>query len=133
MFDPYDPAVQENPYPIYRQLRREAPVYWCERGFWVLSRYDDIYIGGSFNGWDPAGTLMTRPGPAVLSATVTLIFPEGDALEYKYTRGSWDHVEKGATCEEIDNRTVAVVYGTDGTMVLEDTVRNWRNTDPCGD
>ncbi|GAA4294315.1 cytochrome P450 [Mycobacterium paraffinicum] len=43
MFDPYDPAVQENPYPIYRQLRREAPVYWCERGFWVLSRYDDIW------------------------------------------------------------------------------------------
>lgn len=43
MFDPYDTAVQHDPYPIYRRLRREAPVYWCDRGFWVLSRYDDVW------------------------------------------------------------------------------------------
>lgn len=43
MFDPYDTAVQDDPYPIYRRLRREAPVYWCDRGFWVLSRYDDVW------------------------------------------------------------------------------------------
>lgn len=43
MFDPYDPAVQQDPYPAYRQLRREAPVYWSERGFWVLSRYEDVW------------------------------------------------------------------------------------------
>jgi glycosidase len=91
---------------------------------------DDIYIGGSFNGWNPAGTLMTRTG---LFATVTLTFYEGDHLEYKYTRGSWTHVEKGAACEEISNRTATVVYGTDGTMALDDTVLNWRNTGTCGD
>lgn len=44
MFDPYDPAVQEDPYPTYRRLRDEAPLYWNEdRGFWVLSRFDDVY------------------------------------------------------------------------------------------
>ncbi|HEY9266103.1 MAG TPA: cytochrome P450 [Mycobacterium sp.] len=43
MFDPYDTAVQDDPYPIYKRLRSEAPVYWSERGFWVLSRYDDIW------------------------------------------------------------------------------------------
>jgi glycosidase len=91
---------------------------------------DDIYIGGSFNGWNPAGTLMTRTG---LLATVTLTLYEGDHLEYKYTRGSWDYVEKGAACEEIANRTLTVVYGTDGTMVVDDTVLNWRNTGTCGD
>ncbi|MBE9507470.1 MAG: alpha-amylase, partial [Chloroflexi bacterium] len=91
---------------------------------------DGIYIGGSLNGWNPAGTLMTRDG---LFATVTLTFYEGDQLEYKYTRGSWTYVEKGAACEEISNRTVTIVYGTDGTMTLEDTVLNWRNTGPCGD
>jgi hypothetical protein len=64
---------------------------------------------------------------------VTLTFYEGDQLEYKYTRGSWDYVEKGAACEEIANRTATIVYGTDGTMTLEDTVLNWRNTAPCGD
>lgn len=94
---------------------------------------DDIYMGGNFNGWDPAGTLLVRPGPAVLSATVTLTFYEGDALEYKYTRGSWTFVEKGAACEELVNRTVAVVHGADGTMILDDTVLNWRNTGTCGD
>jgi glycosidase len=91
---------------------------------------DAIYIGGTFNGWDPAGTLMERSG---LFATVTLSFPEGTHLEYKYTRGSWDYVEKGADCGEIDNRTATAVYGADGTMALDDTVLNWRNTGTCGD
>jgi hypothetical protein len=91
---------------------------------------DDIYIGGSFNGWNPSGTLMTRAG---LSASVTLTFYEGDQIEYKYTRGSWDYVEKDAECNEIGNRTATISYGADGTMVLEDIVLNWRNTGDCGD
>ena len=90
---------------------------------------DDIYIGGSFNGWDPAGTLMTRTN---LFATVTLTFYEGDQIDYKYTLGSWDYVEKGATCEEISNRTATIWYGTNGTMTLDDVVLNWRNVLPCG-
>lgn len=32
-----------NPYPILRQMREEAPVYWSESiGGWILTRYDDI-------------------------------------------------------------------------------------------
>jgi hypothetical protein len=91
---------------------------------------EDIYMGGSFNGWDPAGTLMARTG---FFATVTLTFYEGENLEYKYTRGSWDYVEKDAACGEIPNRPVVIVFGADGTMTLDDTVLNWRNTFPCGD
>jgi glycosidase/fibronectin type 3 domain-containing protein len=90
----------------------------------------EIYIGGNFNGWNPAGTLMERSD---LFATVTPTFYEGDHLEYKYTRGSWTYVEKDAACQEISNRTVTVVYGSDGTMTLDDEVLNWRNTGPCGD
>ena len=88
-----------------------------------------IYIGGSFNDWNPGGTPMTRSGDFL--ATVTLDFSEGDSLQYKITRGSWDTVEKGAECEEIDNRIVTVVWGTDGTMTIDDTVLNWRNTGTC--
>jgi hypothetical protein len=91
---------------------------------------DDIYMGGSFNGWDPAGTLMARTD---LFATVTLTLDEGTQIQYKYTRGSWTYVEKGAACEEIANRTATIVYGADGTMALDDTVLNWRNTGPCPD
>ncbi len=89
----------------------------------------DIYMGGSFNGWDPAGTLMSRTGDYL--ATYTTTFLEGDALQYKYTRGSWDYVEKGADCEEVSNRSFVVVWGTDGTMAINDTVLNWRGTGDC--
>ena len=91
---------------------------------------DDVFIGGSFNGWDPAGTLMVRSGP---TAAVTLEFPEGTQLEYKYTLGSWTYVEKDAACNETANRTATVAYGDGGTMTLTDTVLNWRNTGACGD
>ena len=36
-------AFNQNPYPLYHQLRREAPVYWSEAwGCWLLTRYEDI-------------------------------------------------------------------------------------------
>jgi cytochrome P450 len=42
-FDPFSVEFFEDPYPIYRWLRDEAPVYHNERlGFWALSRYDDV-------------------------------------------------------------------------------------------
>jgi cytochrome P450 len=42
-YDPFDPVVQDDPYPVYRQLRENAPVYRCQnRDTWVLSRYADI-------------------------------------------------------------------------------------------
>ena len=41
-FDPYDHAFHDDPYPVYRALRDEAPVYYAEPyRLWVLSRYDD--------------------------------------------------------------------------------------------
>ena len=44
LYDPYDHRVQEDPYPIYRQLRDEHPAYHNEsRDFWALSRFDDIW------------------------------------------------------------------------------------------
>lgn len=42
-FNPYDPAVIENPYPHYAWLRGQAPVYHNEEhDIWVLSRYADV-------------------------------------------------------------------------------------------
>jgi len=41
----WDPLVQpDDPYPLYRRLRDEAPVYWnADREMWALSRFDDIH------------------------------------------------------------------------------------------
>jgi cytochrome P450 family 130 len=43
VYDPMDPATQRDPYPIYRRLREEDPVHRTTRGFWVLSRFEDVY------------------------------------------------------------------------------------------
>ncbi|MGO9456389.1 MAG: cytochrome P450 [Acidimicrobiales bacterium] len=48
IYDPYDPATLEDPYPAYRRLRDEAPVYHQERRkFWVLSRFADVFAAVS--------------------------------------------------------------------------------------
>jgi cytochrome P450 len=43
VYNPYDPAVNNDPYPVYAWLRREAPLYHnAEHGFWALSRHADV-------------------------------------------------------------------------------------------
>src|SRR5438093_1736064 len=38
-----DPDVLANPYPLYRQLREEAPVHWDPYlHAWVVTRYEDV-------------------------------------------------------------------------------------------
>ncbi|UUO01905.1 cytochrome P450 [Mycolicibacterium novocastrense] len=42
-YDPWDVVIDLDPYPTYRRLRDEAPLYHNERhGFWAVSRYDDV-------------------------------------------------------------------------------------------
>jgi cytochrome P450 len=43
VYDPMDPVTQRDPHPIYRRLREEDPVHRTARGFWVLSRFEDVY------------------------------------------------------------------------------------------
>ncbi|MFX0575627.1 cytochrome P450 [Nocardia nepalensis] len=43
IFDPYDYAFHEDPYPTYERLRTEAPLYYnAELDFWALSRHADV-------------------------------------------------------------------------------------------
>jgi cytochrome P450 len=42
-FDPYDVEINADPYPVFRRLREEAPLYYNERhDFYALSRYEDV-------------------------------------------------------------------------------------------
>ena len=42
-YDPWDVEIDLDPYPTYRRLRDEAPVYYNERhDFWGISRYADV-------------------------------------------------------------------------------------------
>ncbi len=37
------PDLIDDPYPIYKRLREEAPVFWSEHfNGWVITRYDDV-------------------------------------------------------------------------------------------
>ncbi|MCV7303234.1 cytochrome P450 [Mycobacterium barrassiae] len=46
LLDPYDYDFHEDPYPYYKRLRDEAPLYHNEKlGFWALSRHADVLQG----------------------------------------------------------------------------------------
>jgi fibronectin type 3 domain-containing protein len=96
-----------------------------------------VYVAGTLNRldppgpeWDPAGVVLTRTDAT--HWRITLHGLEGTQLEYKYTLGDWDHVEKDGACGEIANRQLELSYGSSGTQAINDTVPNWRNVAPCG-
>jgi cytochrome P450 len=42
-YDPYDFEIDSDPYPVWRRLRDEQPLYYNERyDFFALSRFDDV-------------------------------------------------------------------------------------------
>jgi glycosidase/fibronectin type 3 domain-containing protein len=79
-----------------------------------------VYIAGSLNRldgnlpeWNPGGVVLTQVDDTHWS--ITLTGKEGTQIEYKYTLSDWEHVEKGASCDEIGNRLLTLDYGTNGT------------------
>lgn len=90
-----------------------------------LSRLD-----GGLPDWNPGGVQLTR-----FDATrwrVTLTGRESTQVEYKFTLGDWEHVEKDSGCGEVANRQLTLSFGATGTQTVGDTVENWRNAAPCG-
>ncbi|MGK2869172.1 MAG: cytochrome P450, partial [Mycobacterium sp.] len=42
-YDPFDNAIDDDPYPIWKRMREEAPLYYNEKyNFYALSRYADV-------------------------------------------------------------------------------------------
>jgi cytochrome P450 len=45
-YDPYDFEIDADPYPVWKRMRDEQPLYWNEQhGFYALSRFDDVEKG----------------------------------------------------------------------------------------
>lgn len=60
MYSPFSKAIFDDPYPVYRRLRDEAPVYQdSEQRWWVLSRFADV--AGALRDWE---TFSSKLGPA---------------------------------------------------------------------
>ncbi len=56
--DPYDYDFHEDPYPYYKRLRDEAPLYHNDKlGFWAVSRHADV-----LHGFRNSATLSNRDG-----------------------------------------------------------------------
>lgn len=50
-YDPYDFEIDSNPYPSWKRLRDEAPLYRNDKyGFYALSRWDDVQR--ELHNWD---------------------------------------------------------------------------------
>ncbi|OBJ50556.1 cytochrome P450 [Mycobacterium sp. 1423905.2] len=42
-YDPFDHAIDDDPYPVWKRMRAEAPLYFNEKyNFYALSRFDDV-------------------------------------------------------------------------------------------
>lgn len=42
-YDPFDVEIDSNPYPVWKRMREEAPLYYNEKyNFYALSRYRDV-------------------------------------------------------------------------------------------
>lgn len=119
-YDPYDRSVVENPYPTYRWLRDEAPVYHNEEiGFWALSRWEDVLgahldaprflssHGVTIEGFDPPGAMLINkddPDHLAHRKIVNRIFtPRAiDGLEPKVRRIAADLLEQQRDANRLD-------------------------------
>jgi alpha-glucosidase len=86
-----------------------------------------VYFASSLDGWSAAGRPMTPSGG---TASLTLKIDEGNALDYKYTRGTWATVEKTSSCAEVANRTLSVTDPGGGQQSIADVVLRWADTCP---
>jgi cytochrome P450 len=62
--------VDHDPHPLWRQLRKEDPVHWTEdllKGFWSITRYDDI--------------IAVTSEPALFTSAVLISVPTTPELE----------------------------------------------------
>ena len=73
--------------------------------------------------WNPGLVPMTKVNDTTWTHTMEIL--DGTQLQYKYTRGSWDKVESWGTIVGLNNRGVAISYGTDGTQLVDNTATDW--------
>ncbi len=89
-YDPFSLVVQEDPYPYYRTLRDEFPVYHNpERGFFAISRYADLQAAS--RDWR---SVSSRRG--VELDEVTYIYPDtfGPGIVINYDPPEHDRIRK---------------------------------------
>ena len=83
----------------------------------------EVYLAGSLPAvgeWKAAGVKLERQKDGTYAADIEL--EPDQTLEYKFTRGSWETVEKKADGTERDNRSVKIQADT---KRIDATVEKW--------
>ena len=69
-YDPFSYEIDEDPYPVYRQMRDETPLYYdAEQDFYALTRFDDVLAalidrdGAYTSTWSTSLEFMDGPKP----------------------------------------------------------------------
>lgn len=83
-FDPLDPAVLADPYPVYRALRENDPVHWHDDlGAWMLTRHADCTaVLRDATGFAADFRHVGIPTPGPLLSLQTLDPPEQTPLRH---------------------------------------------------
>ena len=85
-----------------------------------------VYIVGdldAFGPWNPGLVPMTQVDPTTWSYTLDVL--DGTAVQYKFTRGSWETVEAWGDITGLTNRAMTVSYGSNGTQLVDLTATDW--------
>ena len=67
----------------------------------------EIYMAGSFNGWNPADKNYKLRRSSKGTYSLSLLLPPGE-YEYKFTRGGWDKAECKTSGEALENRHLTI-------------------------
>jgi len=87
-YDPYDFKIDTDPYPVWKRMRDEQPLYYNEtHDFFALSRFDDVErCSKDWRRYSSAkGTLLELIKSGMAMPPGTIIFDDPSAT--KSTRG----------------------------------------------
>ncbi|WP_322507941.1 alpha amylase N-terminal ig-like domain-containing protein [Anaerolinea sp.] len=86
-----------------------------------------INSDGTVGDWNAAAVPLTQVDATHWRLVANLL--DGQTVEFKFTRGSWDTVIKGANGnEELSNLSLTVTHDqTTGKQTFDYTVQNWRD------
>ncbi len=125
-YDPYDFDIDDDPFPVWKRLRDEAPLYYNERyDFYALSRFTDVEE--AFKDWrtfsSAKGTLLELIKADIELPPGTIIFEDPPAHDLQ--RGLLSRVFTPRRMAEVEPdvrafcaRTLDPLVGSDGFDVI---------------
>jgi cytochrome P450 len=108
-YDPYDVGIVADPYPVYRRLREEAPLYYNEpHDFYAVSRYEDVE-----RGFLNAGTFISGKGGILELIRANIELPPGV------------FIFEDPPAHTIHRRLMSRAFSPRNVAELEDSVRKY--------